>query len=256
MHVCVILKLKTRCTILGLTAGHKIWDLGHLTAKRTNPQKPLWMLHPLRTRCLSFFVSVFLSLSHYPPHPPLFLHHLSLFPPLALSRGPSLNPRERGRSLGWRGRAGNPCSDPGQFNYPVFFRCATRVPISQPTPLMRPGLASLTFNDLPIDALGPTAHTQKRTHTHRHTHIYTQTHTQPGKCFLCISFSVKEFTKLFCKAEDQEKHSQNKYVCLSVFVHVFACLCGCVCYINCSKKRIVLSICIYPGFTSHLQDLR
>lgn len=29
------------------------------------------------------------------------------------------------------------------------------MPISQPTPLMRPGLASLTFNDLPIDALGP-----------------------------------------------------------------------------------------------------
>lgn len=70
--------------------------------------------------------------------------------------------------LGWRGRTGNPRGDPGQFNYPVFFfsRCATCVPISQPTPLMRPGLASLTFNDLTIDT-----HVPLLTHMHR----YTQT---------------------------------------------------------------------------------
>lgn len=125
-----------------------------------------------------FFVSFFSS-----PLLPLSSTTLSPFPLLLpFPEGPSLNPRERGRSLGWRGRAGNPCSDPGQFNYPVFFRCATRVPISQPTPLMRPGLASLTFNDLPIDALGPAVHT----HTHAHTQLHT--HLQTHKCFSCISF--------------------------------------------------------------------
>lgn len=120
---------------------------------------------------------------------PLIYHSLSPFSLLLpFPEGPSLNPRERGRSLGWRGRAGNPCSDPGQFNYPVFFRCATRVPISQPTPLMRPGLASLTFNDLPIDALGPTVHTHRRRHTHTRSHTTTNTHTSTAKCFSCISF--------------------------------------------------------------------
>lgn len=74
-------------------------------------------------------------------------------------------PQRGGRSLRRRGRVGNPWSDPGQFNYPVFFHFATRVPILQPTPLMRPGLASLTFNDLPIDALGFSAPTHSLTNT-------------------------------------------------------------------------------------------
>lgn len=132
-----------------------------LSSKKTN-------LHKLIRMLSFFFASVFL-LSFITP---LICLHFSVFSLLLPSpEGPSLNPRERGRSLGWRGRAGNPCSDPGQFNYPVFFCCATRVPISQPTPLMRPGLASLTFNDLPIDALGPPVHTH--TETHKHTLTYT-----------------------------------------------------------------------------------
>lgn len=118
-----------------------------LGTEKKNPHKPVRMF------CLT--ISSFL---HVTPRLPSLFSLVLPFP-----EGPSLNPRESGRSQGWRGRAGNPRSDPGQFNYPVFFRCTTRVPISQPTPLMRPGLASLTFNDLPIDALGP-PHTGTQTH--------------------------------------------------------------------------------------------
>lgn len=154
-----------------------------LKVKQTNPHKPKRVLFPIIPFC---------SLSVlFLPHSSTTLLSFSLLSPF--QEGPSLNPREGGRSLGWRGRGGNPCSDPGQFNYPVFFRCATRVPISQPTPLMRPGLASLTFNDLPIDALGPTA--RARTHTHTHTLMRTHAQTRKGKF---LSFSVKEFTKQFC----------------------------------------------------------
>lgn len=161
-HACMceseaqdVLYLGTITMSDGSQGNTKPWDLGHL---QLSGQSLISLYGCSVLSALSaflFFVSVFLFSLITPSYPPLSLHQLSLFPPLALSRGPSLNPRERGRSLGWRGRAGNPCSDPGQFNYPVFFRCTTRVPISQPTPLMRPGLASLTFNDLPIDALGP-----------------------------------------------------------------------------------------------------
>lgn len=181
-----------------------------LRSKKTNPHKLVWMLS-------FFFCLCFSSLSLITP---LICLHFSLFSLLLpFPEGPSLNPRERGRSLGWRGRAGNPCSDPGQFNYPVFFCCATRVPISQPTPLMRPGLASLTFNDLPIDALGPPVHTHRDTQIH--THIYTRTHLS---VFHVLVFSVKEFVKQLRKPEDQERLSQNKHVCACVCM-----CCACIC---------------------------
>lgn len=55
---------------------------------------------------------------------------------------------------------------------------------------MRPGLASLTFNDLPIDASGLTT-IQKD----------TATHTQVSLSYK--SLPVKKFTKQLCKAEFQ-----------------------------------------------------
>lgn len=133
--------------------GRKVTRKLQLKLKRTNSYKLQIILFPtLFASSASLFF-------------PLTSSHSSFSLPSASPEGPYLNPREKGRSLRRRGRAGNPWSDPGQFNYPVFFHFATRVPILQPTPLMRPGLASLTFNDLPIDALGFSAPTHRLTNT-------------------------------------------------------------------------------------------
>lgn len=144
------------------------------------------------------------SFLHVTPRLPSLFSLVLPFP-----EGPSLNPRESGRSQGWRGRAGNPRSDPGQFNYPVFFRCTTRVPISQPTPLMRPGLASLTFNDLPIDALGPP-------HTGTQTHIFF---------FISISFFLQRNSLNSSRnAGDQKPPDENMDTTEFCLDYIFVCL--------------------------------